>query len=342
MEFSTQRNNNLLTLEYLEDGSRSPIVSQSPRELFARVTHLTSSFASTAALATSDGLQGKLLHMRDVRKLQMPFSAQNQPAVIVRRLAILLNFDPLRTIVLHDRLIVLVPDGADSVLDKLHTLLHRADDIASTSTTTTGSVAGVAAMVQDDPCASTFPFRAVEAVMSTVLSNLDTDLQQLSVRTREGLKRLEDRTAVVSIEALENMRSLKNSVAAQEARAQNAKRAISDLLDEDEDMALMNFVQPLPRTPSLDALMAAAAHGGGGTDGGSSGNAQQRQQQQQPPTNPPVNTMANVGGDALPPPAPTAPHPPPSTAAVLKRVVELPQPHRRCPVRVTLCVLHVP
>ena len=67
MEFSTQRNNNLLTLEYLEDGSRSPIVSQSPRELFARVTHLTSSFASTAALATSDGLQGKLLHMRDVR-----------------------------------------------------------------------------------------------------------------------------------------------------------------------------------------------------------------------------------------------------------------------------------
>ena len=45
-----------------------------------------------------------------------PFSASNEPDLIVRRHAMLLNFDPLRAIILRDRLLVLIPDGADSLL----------------------------------------------------------------------------------------------------------------------------------------------------------------------------------------------------------------------------------
>ena len=62
---------------------------------------------------------GGFLHPRDMRKLVTPFSASNEPELIVRRHAMLLNFDPLRAIVLRDRLIVLVPDGADSILVEL-------------------------------------------------------------------------------------------------------------------------------------------------------------------------------------------------------------------------------
>jgi magnesium transporter len=62
---------------------------------------------------------GGFLHPRDMRKLVSPFSASNEPELIVRRHAILLNFDPLRAIVLRDRAIVLVPDGADSLLVQL-------------------------------------------------------------------------------------------------------------------------------------------------------------------------------------------------------------------------------
>lgn len=62
---------------------------------------------------------GGYLHPRDMRKLVTPFSASNEPELIVRRHAMLLNFDPLRTIILRDRLIVLVPDGADSILVQL-------------------------------------------------------------------------------------------------------------------------------------------------------------------------------------------------------------------------------
>jgi magnesium transporter len=62
---------------------------------------------------------GGFLHPRDMRKLVSPFSASNEPELIVRRHAMLLNFDPLRAIILRDRVLVLVPDGADSLLVEL-------------------------------------------------------------------------------------------------------------------------------------------------------------------------------------------------------------------------------
>ena len=62
---------------------------------------------------------GGYLHPRDFRRLVTPFSASNEPEVIVRRHVVLLNFDPLRAIILRDRLLVFVPPGADSVLHRL-------------------------------------------------------------------------------------------------------------------------------------------------------------------------------------------------------------------------------
>jgi magnesium transporter len=62
---------------------------------------------------------GGYLHPRDMRKLITPFSSSNEPEIIVRRHVMLLNFDPLRAIILRDRLLVLVPDGADSLLGSL-------------------------------------------------------------------------------------------------------------------------------------------------------------------------------------------------------------------------------
>lgn len=65
---------------------------------------------------------GGYLHPRDMRRLVTPFSTSNAPELMVRRHVILMNCDPLRAIVLRDRLLVLVPDGADSILE---TLGHR-------------------------------------------------------------------------------------------------------------------------------------------------------------------------------------------------------------------------
>ena len=59
---------------------------------------------------------GGYLHPRDMRRMVTPFSTTNEPDLIVRRHVMLLNFDPLRAIILRDRLLVLVPDGTDSLL----------------------------------------------------------------------------------------------------------------------------------------------------------------------------------------------------------------------------------
>lgn len=62
---------------------------------------------------------GSYLHPRDMRRLVTPFSASNEPDVIVRRHVILLNYDPLRAIIVRDRLLVIVPEGTDSLLINL-------------------------------------------------------------------------------------------------------------------------------------------------------------------------------------------------------------------------------
>ena len=59
---------------------------------------------------------GGYLHPRDLRRLTSPFSASNEPELMVRRHVILCNFDPLRAIILRDRLLVIVPEGADGLL----------------------------------------------------------------------------------------------------------------------------------------------------------------------------------------------------------------------------------
>ena len=67
---------------------------------------------------------GGYLHPRDMRRLVTPFSSTNEPELMVRRHVMLLNFDPLRAIVLRDRLLVLVPTGADSILIRLEEALR--------------------------------------------------------------------------------------------------------------------------------------------------------------------------------------------------------------------------
>lgn len=60
------------------------------------------------------------VHMRDLRKLDASFSAGSQePSIVVRKQAILVNADPIRAVVMRSSCLVLVPDGADSLLSLL-------------------------------------------------------------------------------------------------------------------------------------------------------------------------------------------------------------------------------
>ena len=110
--------------------SPAPVVSQPTTNLglSSSSTHRAQPSTNTDGVPHSNVTYrerlGGYLHPRDMRRLVTPFSTSNEPEIIVRRHVILINYDPLRTIILRDRLLVLVPDGADTLLSKLETRIR--------------------------------------------------------------------------------------------------------------------------------------------------------------------------------------------------------------------------
>ena len=106
-------------------GPEGPVITEHPppppRDSRASVTTnaTTGDHPNHSGRVTYRERLGGFLHPRDMRRLVTPFSASNEPELIVRRHVILLNFDPLRAVILRDRLLVLVPDGADSLLQDI-------------------------------------------------------------------------------------------------------------------------------------------------------------------------------------------------------------------------------
>jgi hypothetical protein len=59
------------------------------------------------------------VNYRDLRRLEYKMYPGEAPCILVRRHCVLFLFDPLRAVVLADRLLLVVPDGADSLLHLL-------------------------------------------------------------------------------------------------------------------------------------------------------------------------------------------------------------------------------
>ena len=113
-----------LLLCELEENGTVAYPERRLRELFRHVSNIASGGdAGTTAGGAAVAPRGSALGSRDLRRLSMPFSPANQPMVMARQFVVLINFDPLRAVVLTNKLIVLVPDGADSILSELQSRL---------------------------------------------------------------------------------------------------------------------------------------------------------------------------------------------------------------------------
>lgn len=252
-------------------------------------------------------LLGGFLHPRDMRKLVTPFSASNEPELIVRRHAMLLNFDPLRAIILRDRLLVLVPQGADSILAQLEQMvlgtgeqggLYRnsesqhpigedgeeeiffesvadrgSEDDDDLSHIKAGDTAFTLDMSEEDENFHSFghmewaemegrnwidlPFelQSVDAILNSVCSILADDVLDLQLSANHLITELLQPGSDVGDHAQEVLRTMKNSVKEMMSRVNGFCRAMDNLLEDYEDMALMNlsrllsnpdrFIQPV-------------------------------------------------------------------------------------------------
>lgn len=258
---------------------------------------------------------GGYLHPRDMRRLVTPFSSSNSQEIMVRRHCILLNCDPLRAIVLRDRLLLLVPDDSEAVLETLAKRIlggreEMEDSVFGTSPTTesgksqketssrddkgglfsglTGhgkrkdskqSDSGVSdATVEETEDESDedsmadewedlqggrwidlpFELKAVDAVLQTVSIMLAEDVELLQEAVYDTIDEvINNGNALVGDQDQKILRALKNEIKEMNARVDNFVRAITEALDDLEDLSLMNlsrlithpelFIQPVPR-----------------------------------------------------------------------------------------------
>lgn len=60
------------------------------------------------------------LQSRDLRRLDFDYTPGEEPTVLIRRHAVLISLDPWRVVVMADRVIGFLPDGADGLMKALY------------------------------------------------------------------------------------------------------------------------------------------------------------------------------------------------------------------------------
>jgi hypothetical protein len=81
------------------------------------------SVQSAAPSSTLYATQKRQIHeinLHDLRHLEYQLSPHEEPKILIRRHAVLVSLNPLRAVVLADKMLLIVPDGAETLLSMLY------------------------------------------------------------------------------------------------------------------------------------------------------------------------------------------------------------------------------
>lgn len=163
------------------------------------------------------------LQKRDIRVLDSSFVHAREPAFLVRRHAILINLWPIKALLFHDKMMIFVPDGADSVLATLMGKLQ----------------VGVSRENPDyKDMAVPFVLRSLEAILVTMCTEMDDEVAELVPSAEKTVQEVVRTSSGVTIERL---RQAKTSVTDKMNRLLSIQTAFEELLGNDRDMALMKL-----------------------------------------------------------------------------------------------------
>lgn len=112
-----QSGQQILMLEIVAGSSSGNYLNMSLRDLL----HYLKDKCNTidAAMSSGNYFAANQIRLRDLRRLDFSFNSVGQPEMLVRQNVILLILDDIRALVMSDRLILIIPDGADAVLSIL-------------------------------------------------------------------------------------------------------------------------------------------------------------------------------------------------------------------------------
>jgi len=187
-------------------------------------------------LQASSAPMGGMLNARDVRRLISGLDTESvkskEMSIAVRRHTVVLNLDIIRCLILWDRIIVVVPEGADSncfgeLEENLRWLRvqQRAFDM--------GEVA---------PEEEEFEFLALEAVLMTTnnhFKNRLKDLRPLIIKNSKALLG----NGTLNTKHQDALRQLKSKVANYLAKVRSLHKAIFDLLDDEEHLQMLHLTR---------------------------------------------------------------------------------------------------
>jgi len=174
------------------------------------------------------------IQYHDLRHLEHQFNPHEEPTVLLRRHAVLMSLNPLRAVITADKLVLIVPNGADSLLYLLHEHMHSIvedDDVFGTGNT------------------SSFEIRAYKAMLATVTSLHTQEYISCNSKVERILSKFRNLNSI-TVEFQEHLRMLKNTVSSQLVKTNAYRRLFKDLVDNDDDVALLN-VSLLKEKPNL-------------------------------------------------------------------------------------------
>jgi hypothetical protein len=175
------------------------------------------------------------------------YTPQEEPAILIRRHAVLISLDPLRVIVMWNRVVGFVPEGADTLLRTLYINMkvwdgesasHNEELQQRLTLSSNPSAIGSPAV----PPSSTTPFemRAYEAIFGTVVEILKQEEKNLREKIDQIVSIL-NKYSIVPVKVQDKVRQYKHEVAEKMQRVQAHLNVIQDIMDDDEQMALMNL-----------------------------------------------------------------------------------------------------
>ena len=274
-----QRQRPCSVLEIRADGSQT-IMAMRMREVMQRIQEVVAVPAAVAAKAKPRSRSRtdkaarrahNALHPRDLRSIDNshPRNCKN-PAIVVRQHVIVANFDPLRVVVVHDRMLVLLPHDDDDLSDELCHQLTTQTTLGSSGASedalqalakddASGAESGASrdpspgslpkttsnaslTELEEDTAAEAQPFelRALEAVLDVCTRRLDDACDRLDGPAAQSMEKM-SKSSRMTLKHLERLRHIKNEVSNLEARARDTAEAIEATLDEDEDMCMMRL-----------------------------------------------------------------------------------------------------
>jgi len=173
------------------------------------------------------------LRRRDLRWLEA--SCEQDPTILVRRHVTFIILHPIRAAIMATKLILIVPEESQSLLGVLQR--HMSGWMP------TEIIDGVDVQIP-------FEMHAYETIFTTVKTLQSKQLDRLKLASEKSLSRMRKGGTLLPLNLQEEMRGIKNTASEMAATVDLYRGAINELIDSDDQMALMNLTE-LAKNPSL-------------------------------------------------------------------------------------------